>query len=72
MIWSVVVMSVQEIKPCPFCGGRADIRYSINRALIECTNRKCKIQPSTWLHVDTDSVDKLVKIWNTRRFKEEQ
>lgn len=65
-------MSVQEIKPCPFCGGRADIRYSINRALIECTNRKCKIQPSTWLHVETDSVDKLVKIWNTRKLKEEQ
>jgi len=64
-------MSVQEIKPCPFCGGRADIRYSINRALIECTNSKCKIQPSTWLHVETDSVDKLVKIWNTRKFKED-
>lgn len=65
-------MSIQEIKPCPFCGGRADIRYSINRALIECTNRKCKIRPSTWLHVETDSVDKLVKIWNTRKYTEEQ
>lgn len=65
-------MSVQDIKPCPFCGGRADIRYSINRALIECTNRKCKIRPSTWLHVETDSVDKLVKIWNTREYTEEQ
>lgn len=65
-------MSIQEIKPCPFCGGRADIRYSINRALIECTNRKCKIRPSTWLHVETDSVDKLVKIWNTREYTEEQ
>lgn len=65
-------MNVQDIKPCPFCGGRADIRYSINRALIECTNHKCKIQPSTWLHVETDSVDELVKIWNTRKFEEEQ
>jgi len=65
-------MSVQDIKPCPFCGGRADLRYSINRTSIECTNRKCKIQPSTWLHVETDSVDKLVKIWNTRKYKEEQ
>ena len=65
-------MSIQEIKPCPFCGGRADLRYSINRALIECTNPKCKIQPSTWLRVETDSVDKLVKIWNTRKYKEEQ
>ncbi|MBN6836287.1 Lar family restriction alleviation protein [Staphylococcus epidermidis] len=65
-------MSIQGIKPCPFCGGRADLRYSINRALIECANSKCKIQPSTWLRVDTDSVDKLVKIWNTRKYKEEQ
>lgn len=65
-------MSIQEIKPCPFCGGQADIRYSINRTLIECTNHKCKIQPSTWLHVETDSVDKLVKIWNTRKYTEEQ
>lgn len=54
------------LKPCLFCGGRADLRYAINRALIECTNTKCKLQPSTWLHVDTDSVDKLVKIWNGR------
>ena len=60
------------LKPCPFCGGRADLRYSINRALIECTNRKCKLQPSTWLHVDTDSVDKLVSIWNTRKYKEDK
>ena len=63
-------MNVQEIKPCPFCGSHADLRYSMNRALIECTNRKCKIKPSTWLHVETDSVDKLVKIWNTRKFEE--
>ena len=65
-------MNSLKIKPCPFCGGRADIRYSIHRALIECTNHKCKIQPSTWLHVETDSVDKLVKIWNTRKYTEEQ
>ena len=38
--------------------------------LIECTNTKCKIQPSTWLRVETDSVNKLVKIWNTRNYKE--
>ena len=58
------------IKPCPFCGGRADMRYSFDKALIECTNTKCKIQPSTWLRVETDSVDKLVKIWNTRNYEE--
>lgn len=58
------------LKPCPFCGGRADMRYAINKALIECTNTKCKIQPSTWLCVETDSVNKLVNIWNTRKYEE--
>lgn len=58
------------IKPRPFCGGRADIRYYFDKALIECTNTKCKIQPSTWLRVKTDSVDKLVKMWNTRKLEE--
>lgn len=46
------------------------MRYNFDKAFIECTNTKCKIQPSTWLHVKTDSVDKLVKIWNTRNYKE--
>lgn len=62
--------TVKCLKPCPFCGGRADLRYTINRALIECTNTKCKLQPSTWLHVETDSVDKLVNIWNSRKYEE--
>ena len=63
---------VNLIKPCPFCGGRADMRYSFDKALIECTNTKCKIQPSTWLRVKTDSVNKLVKIWNTRNYEEDE
>lgn len=46
------------------------MRYSFDKALIECTNTKCKIQPSTWLRVKTDSVNKLVKIWNTRKLEE--
>lgn len=60
------------IKPCPFCGGRADLRYSFDKAFIECTNTKCKLQPSTWLRVETDSVNKLVKIWNTRNYEENE
>ncbi len=33
-------MSSPKIKPCPFCGGLADIRYSFDTLLIECTNKK--------------------------------
>lgn len=65
-------MSSPKFKPCPFCGGLPDIRYSFNTLLIECTNKNCKIQPSTWMHVHSDSAEKLIKIWNKRKFKEEQ
>lgn len=58
---------ITEIEPCPFCGKDAGMRYVINRAVIECNNRKCPVQPSTWLFVDTDSVSKLVESWNTRK-----
>ena len=61
--------TVKFLKPCPFCGGRADLRYSINKAEVGCRNKKCKLKPSTWLHVDTDSVDKLVNIWNERKYE---
>ena len=67
----VVKDTVKFLKPCPFCGGRADLRYYINKALVECTNKKCKLRPSTWLYVDTDSVDKLVNIWNERKYEED-
>ncbi|QPT00862.1 hypothetical protein I6G41_03315 [Staphylococcus equorum] len=46
------------------------MRYSFDKALIECTNTKCKLQPSTWLYVKTDSVNKLVNIWNSRNYAE--
>lgn len=66
----MVKNTVNSLKPCPFCGGRAELEYTMNRAFIECISTKCKLQPSTWLHVDTDSVNKLVKIWNTRNYEE--
>ncbi|HDK7948401.1 TPA: hypothetical protein PT632_000816 [Staphylococcus aureus] len=53
-------MSSPKIKPCPFCGGLADIRYSFDTLLIECTNKNCKLQPSTWSHVHTNNAEKLI------------
>ena len=52
-------MSSPKFKPCPFCGGLPDIRYSFNTLLIECTNKNCKIQPSTWMHVHTNNAKNL-------------
>ncbi|HDC9808320.1 Lar family restriction alleviation protein [Staphylococcus aureus] len=65
-------MSSPKIKPYPFCGGLADIRYSFDTLLIECTNKNCKLQPSTWSHVHTNNAEKLIKIWNKRKDLEEQ
>ncbi|HDA0747424.1 TPA: Lar family restriction alleviation protein [Staphylococcus aureus] len=65
-------MSSPKIKACPFCGGLADIRYSFDTLLIECTNKNCKLQPSTWSHVHTNNAEKLIKIWNKRKDLEEQ
>ncbi|MGQ3772687.1 Lar family restriction alleviation protein [Staphylococcus aureus] len=65
-------MSSPKIKPCSFCGGLADIRYSFDTLLIECTNKNCKLQPSTWSHVHTNNAEKLIKIWNKRKDLEEQ
>ena len=65
-----ITMGTQEIKPCPFCGEQVGLRYSLGRALIGCSNKKCKIQPSTWLLVKTDKVSELVKIWNKRYLDE--
>lgn len=59
------------LKPCPFCNGEVRLRYSFKKALIECSNRKCKLQPSTFLYMDTDRVSKLVKAWNTRKYEGE-
>ena len=65
-------MSSPKFKPCPFCGGLPDISYSFNTLLIECTNKNCKTQPSTWMHVHTNNAEKLIKIWNKRKDLEEQ
>ncbi|MCG2181448.1 Lar family restriction alleviation protein [Staphylococcus epidermidis] len=65
-------MSSPKLKPCPFCGGLPNIRYSFDTLLIECTNKKCKLQPSTFMYVHTNNAEKLIKIWNKRKGLEEQ
>lgn len=56
----------KELKPCPFCGKQPILYYLLGKASIDCVNEKCKIKPSTWLHISTNKVDELVKVWNTR------
>ena len=55
-----------ELKPCPFCGGEADLCqiYGENLWLVKCWNtKKCKILPRT---PEVHSMEEAMFIWNTR------
>lgn len=52
---------IEEVKPCPCCGGKAEILYDSddNRfGYIRCT--KCNIS------TNYDSIDNILQIWNQR------
>ena len=58
-----------ELKPCPFCGGRADLVLVDGceswRAHIECT--ECGAEsPTVWWMDDEDFKGTAVKKWNRR------
>jgi Lar family restriction alleviation protein len=57
----------EELKPCPFCGGEAEIeRYGTPRysTIYSCTECGCRLETGeTFNHGDT---------WNTRTEKEKQ
>jgi hypothetical protein len=57
----------EELKPCPFCGSKAFVKYEEGSALlvgIYCENTNCGIQPFTSLF---DDLDETIKAWNTRQ-----
>ena len=66
-------MSKTELKPCPFCGGKAWKTTCRNAELkpmyqISCPNEECNIQPYTNYSTDEET---LVKEWNRRANDEE-
>ncbi len=56
-------MAEKELKPCPFCGGRAQMNYDGARKLILCS--ECLIRTESY-----DTYEKARDIWN-RRVKNE-
>ena len=55
----------KELKPCPFCGGKARLDNRFNWWWVTCTSGRkiCKVNASTILF---DSPDKAVEVWNRR------
>lgn len=58
----------EQIKPCPWCGNKAMLRYIDGEKklwYIRCssTSKNCPVIPCTWV---TDSEEEAIKDWNTR------
>lgn len=66
-----------ELLPCPFCGGEAKLRKTIELAghgmittsyFVECVD--CKVRGNhfdSWLDEQKNAEDKAVEFWNTRK-----
>ena len=54
-----------ELKPCPFCGGRAEVftAPASGRVTVWCANDRCGVKPFTMY---TTSVKEAVEAWNRR------
>lgn len=65
-------MSNTELKPCPFCGGKAELRVvAENRTILRCANSQCYLHwnyPTSWHNGDTEehAALRLTTWWNRR------
>ena len=50
---------MEELKPCPFCGGEATIRGGRKCYWVRCTNCGCETTVR-------DSQEEVIEIWNRR------
>lgn len=55
-------MPETKLKPCPFCGGRAQMNYAGAQKLILCP--KCLIRTESY-----DTYEKARDVWNKRAHK---
>lgn len=56
-----------NIKPCPYCGGRAYIDIVSDMPFVNAHHtKKCKVRPNTWLLAIKFSLKKQIKAWNLR------
>ena len=60
-----------ELKPCPFCGGKAKFIYSMPYNAVKCT--KCKVFGKTIVdsYEQQDGKAEAIEAWNNRAENEE-
>ena len=63
-------MKCEELLPCPFCGGEAELRQTYDIETLEvdgyfvwCHNRECECMPETNVHLTEAEA---IEAWNTR------
>lgn len=56
-------MQMIELKPCPFCGGKARFLNWKSAWAVECCNDYCCVLPETEI---CDTKEAAVEIWNRR------
>ena len=65
-MWGIMDKFLDELKPCPFCGGRAYIQSLFGKLYVTAAHdTKCLVHPDTFL-VSEKSLKKQVKAWNRR------
>ena len=56
--------ATDELKPCPFCGGDAEIYdFKDGRYFVGCSNTNCDVYPYTSIHYDKEDA---IAAWNRR------
>ena len=58
-------MMSDELKPCPFCGGEAQVQHDYERGeyRVLCFGDKCNLVPSTFFF---EKKSRAISAWNTR------
>lgn len=49
-----------ELKPCPFCGGEAKVKYILGKKAVVC--QECNAE----MYSDYTPIEMLVEMWNRR------
>lgn len=62
----VLTMDEYELKPCPFCGGKARLIYVYQMSVVKCP--KCKTLGKAFpdYYEQGDGKGDAIKFWNTR------